>query len=89
MSNEMEMPRYRSHKTVWALKISAIEFAQDGSAKIGPSDGRYGTVETKPGYRERFKGNEEELGYYVVYSDGYQSWSPTKAFEEGYILEPR
>jgi hypothetical protein len=23
-------------------------------------------------------------GYYVVYEDGYASWSPTKAFEEGY-----
>lgn len=23
-------------------------------------------------------------GYYVVYDDGYVSWSPTKAFESGY-----
>lgn len=25
-------------------------------------------------------------GYYVVYDDGYTSWSPAKAFEEGYTL---
>lgn len=24
-------------------------------------------------------------GYEVVYKDGYRSWSPKKAFEEGYI----
>jgi len=29
-------------------------------------------------------GNRDDLGYYVLYPDGYVSWSPTKAFEEGY-----
>ena len=24
-------------------------------------------------------------GYYVVYDDGYKSYSPAKAFEEGYV----
>ncbi len=29
-------------------------------------------------------------GYYVVYEDGYKSFSPAKAFEEGYTrIEPR
>ena len=27
---------------------------------------------------------ESEQGYKVVYKDGYQSWSPKVAFEEGY-----
>lgn len=27
-------------------------------------------------------------GYYVVYTDGYVSWSPAKAFEEGYTKVP-
>ena len=26
-------------------------------------------------------------GYYVVYDDGYKSFSPAKAFEEGYTLK--
>lgn len=84
MTAAMEMPRYQSHKKVWALKIAAIEFAENGSAKIAPQDLGYGTVETKPGYRERFKGDEDNTGDYVVYDDGYESWSPQKAFEEGY-----
>lgn len=29
---------------------------------------------------------EDEPGYVVVYEDGYVSWSPAKAFEDGYRL---
>jgi len=28
----------------------------------------------------------DEQGYLVVYADGYESWSPKKAFEDGYSL---
>ena len=28
----------------------------------------------------------EAGGYYVRYPDGYESWSPAEAFEEGYTL---
>jgi hypothetical protein len=30
----------------------------------------------------------DDLGYFVVYEDGYQSWSPTEAFEKGYTKRP-
>jgi len=30
--------------------------------------------------------SEFELGYYVIYKDGYESWSPKEAFEEAYRL---
>lgn len=81
---QMEMPKYRSHKQVWALKISAIEILEDGSAKIMPEDKRYGMI-TAPDYKSKFKSGDDP-GYYVVYADGYKSWSPTKAFEDGYTL---
>lgn len=29
--------------------------------------------------------NKNEEGYLVEYSDDYKSWSPKKAFEDGYI----
>ena len=81
------MQRYQCHKRVWAAKISAIEFAQDGSAKIATNLKDYPLVKAKAGFRERFKGwTEGDLGYFIEYDDGYQSWSPTKAFEEGYTL---
>lgn len=82
------MDKYRSHKIVEAAKIKGIEFQQDGSALIGARDAKDNplAITTHEGYRERFKGDEDNLGYYVRYEDGYESWSPTKAFEEGYTL---
>jgi hypothetical protein len=79
-----KMPEYQSHKRVHALKIEAIEILEDGSAKIAPE--KPFSVFTKDAeWAARFKGGEEDdPGYYVVYEDGYCSWSPTKAFEEGY-----
>jgi len=77
-----EMPRYQSHKKVWALKIAAIEFDADGTATIAPADPGYATIK-RENFRPKFSGGDD-LGYYVVYKDGYASWSPTKAFEEGY-----
>lgn len=78
-----EMPKYECYKKVWALKIAAIEFAEDGTAKIAPKDAGYATFEVSD-FRSKFHGSEDDLGYYVVYKDGYKSWSPTLAFEEGY-----
>lgn len=81
---QMELPRYKCHKEVWALKISAIEIHEDKSATIAPEDYRYAPFKTKVGWADQFKGSEEDLGYYVVYKDSYTSWSPAKVFEEGY-----
>ena len=36
-----------------------------------------------PEYSGRVKLGKDP-GYYVVYEDGYESWSPTKAFEDGH-----
>ena len=82
---QAEMPKYKCHKEVWALKIAAIEFAEDGTAIIAPQDVGFAHVTTVPDYKSKFEPNEKgDLGYYVVYKDGYQSWSPTDAFEDGY-----
>lgn len=83
---DAEMPRYQCHKKVWALKIAAIEIHKDQSATIAPEHARYAPFTTAAGWGERWKGSKNDLGYYVVYDDGYKSWSPTKAFEEGYTL---
>lgn len=81
------MPQYQCHKKVRALKIAAIEFRFE-DARIAPQDNGYAPFEVR-NYRSKFKGFDndslgKDLGYYVQYDDGYQSWSPTKAFEEGY-----
>ena len=81
---QAEMPRYLCHKKVWALKIAAVEIHRDKSATIAPTDEGFAVFKTDAGWADRFKGNEDDRGYYVVYDDGYKSWSPAKAFEEGY-----
>lgn len=81
---QMEMPKYKCHKTVWAFKIAGIEIKKDGSATIAPADEGYATFHTAADYIERFKGSEEDLGYYVRYPGGYESWSPSAEFESGY-----
>lgn len=73
------MPRYRCHKEVWALKIAAI----DGDV-ITPADAGYAPFQLMPEYFEKHK--PRVGGYYVMYADGYASFSPAKAFEDGYTL---
>ena len=88
-----EMPKYVSHKEVHALKISSLELDYvKGTAIITPEDKAYGKFAAPDGWIERYKGGNEQdedftdTGYYVVYKDGYTSWSPNVAFEEGYEL---
>lgn len=83
----MEMPRYRSHKTVWALKIADISYGsgsapRDGSATITPFEDGYAPFKVSAAYV--LKHVPQIGGYYVQYADGYQSYSPAQAFEEGY-----
>jgi hypothetical protein len=91
----MEMPRYKCIKEVWALKIKSIVFdtdlasetgrETDGSATFTPEDERYAPIKLSAEFVHKHK--PVEGGYYVVYKDGYKSFSPVSAFEEGYILE--
>jgi hypothetical protein len=77
---DAEMPRYQCHKQVHALKIAMIE--GPGPWKITPEDARYAAFECPPEMFSRFTPMPGD--YYVVYDDGYKSFSPAKAFEEGY-----
>lgn len=85
-----EMPRYKCHKEVWALKIANITDPtqpgneSDGSRIIQPADTRYAAFRVPRDYVQ--KHNPEVGGYYVEYADGYKSYSPAKAFEDGYSL---
>ena len=90
--NTMEMPRYKCHKEVWALKIKTIsrdrdkameeQRETDGSAILTPEDDRYAPFKVDANYMHKHK--PEVGGYYVVYEDGYKSFSPAGAFESGY-----
>ena len=81
-----EMPKYKSHKVVYALKIKEIRTKHvspsDGSIVIVPEEKGYSPFRVEKDYVE--KHNPKVGDYYVVYKDGYKSWSPAEAFEEGY-----
>jgi len=89
---EQEMPKYKCHKEVWALKIAGIEFETsttddeghrvDGGATIIPADEGYASFRVDAEYINKHK--PQIGGYYVVYEGGYKSFSPAEAFENGY-----
>lgn len=85
MSIEL-LPEYKSHKTVRAAKITA--FRQNGEPDMPDLVlGEVGSIVTLlPDWHQ--KHNPQVGGYLVQYEDGYQSYSPAKAFEEGYTRVP-
>lgn len=81
----VEMPRWKCHKEVWALKISGVSpVDSEGYAELFFEDKRYAPIKVDYAYRQR--NNPAVGGYYVVYKDGYKSFSPADAFEDGYTL---
>lgn len=96
-----QLPRYRCHKEVYAVKIKAVEKRVTTIAELDrilsetPTDGDdiggyiqpveesgIGVISVSSEFMR--KHNPEAGGYFVVYQDGYRSFSPAAAFEEGY-----
>lgn len=86
--SQAEMPRYQCHKKVWALKIKAVypnivsTLNATPGGTIEPADEGYHPFTVSQDWIDKHK--PQAGGYYVVYEDGYKSYSPAKAFEEGY-----
>lgn len=92
--NGAHMPQYQCHKKVWALKIKAVEqhpeirvsgiVQHKAYAVITFEDASFSPIT----WDAEFTGvSKPEAGwYYVVYEDGYRSFSPGKSFEDGYAL---
>jgi hypothetical protein len=107
-----QMPKYRCHKDVWALKILDVQLAErptvaeldailntegevpveilpDGSFAPKGLPGAtliveepFAPIVVDSSYVRRHM--PKPGGYYVVYKDGYKSFSPADAFEDGY-----
>ncbi len=76
-----QMPRYQCHKKVWALKIKDICVAGDNWL-LWFEEEEFSPIQVSCAWRD--KHNPQVGGYYVVYEDGYKSFSPADAFESGY-----
>ena len=81
------MPKYKCHKEVWALKIK--EVVENTPPSETPQAAQillvFDRFAPMPISNEFYaKHNPQKGGYFVRYEDGYESYSPAKAFEEGY-----
>lgn len=89
-----DWPRYESHKVVQATPIVRIDggyvFVNNGSDRIPIA-----LFVAPDGVQKRFDTTEPAMmaranvgDWAILYSDGYKSISPAKAFEEGYTRVP-
>lgn len=90
------MNLYMCHKIVEAAKVSSVQYDHEtGNTTLGLVDpsGKPLLPQTVPGdwvVKKAPEGAAANLvgGYFVKYPDGFTSWSPAKAFEEGYTGLP-
>lgn len=80
----MSLPRYKCHKEVSAAKILEIDPGRLDGAGPGATLWCEGGTAVCVGEDYLAKHDPVEGGYYVVYDDGYSSFSPAAAFESGY-----
>jgi hypothetical protein len=84
-----DLPQYQCHKKVRALKLRGLltNFDKDDnpiSYLLVPEDSIFSPIACTEQWLAKHK--PEPGGYYVVYEDGYTSFSPAEAFESGYTL---
>lgn len=79
------MKRYVSHKIVEAGVIIGISQGPDIDVAPWVDVEGFGRINVPRGFTAR--GTPEIGDYLVKYEDGYLSWSPKEAFEQGYTEE--
>jgi hypothetical protein len=83
-----KLPLYQCHKKVRAAKVikEISDFERMNSQEtevIWELDNGQMVMVTSD---LKFRGGPNPVGgYYVFYEDGFQSWSPAKVFEAGYL----
>jgi hypothetical protein len=80
---------YQSHKRVRAFCIAEINkhdnnHADPLGATLVPDDEAFPPLDVSGEYIAKHQ--PQVGGYWVLYADGYQSFSPASAFEQGYTL---
>ena len=76
--------KYCSHKEVTAYKILDVKTMIDGTGRLllEKHDEDDHQIRVSNGFM--IKHQPQVGGYYVVYADGYKTFLPAQAFEEGY-----
>ena len=80
--SEGSLPAYKSHKIVNACKILKFTRKSDGGEYIYPAEEGIEKFAVSSAYVKKHSPKVD--GYYVIYEDGYRSWSPKNVFEKAY-----
>lgn len=79
---KQRIPQYQCHKKVRAAKIIEIHYQLGAKAVLKFEEDIGLAVVVDAVYLT--KHDPRIGGYYILYEDGYESFSPAQAFEEGY-----
>jgi hypothetical protein len=82
-----QLAEWKCHKIVKAGKILPVQILDDEGegtslVMVEGHDGTSCSISIATGAFAR--GMPKPGDYIVIYEDGYKSWSPAKAFEDGY-----
>jgi len=86
----VQLKQWKSHKIIRAARIVLVSSDEDSVVLMldpehATSDDGTRPFVTVPKTWPPFLNNKVLVGgYFILYSDGYESWSPAKPFEEGY-----
>lgn len=79
------LPKYKCNKVVSAIEILKIQVnISTGGGIIYPKLFGYKSIEVN--FEFMVKHKPQIGGYYIIYEDGYCSYSPKEAFENGYKI---
>lgn len=78
-----KMPKYKSHKVIEALEIKTLEI-KGFDLEITYVDNGYKNIVFKVPLEMKIRYEPKAGDFHVFYEDGYASFSPRKAFLEGY-----
>lgn len=79
-----KLPTYQSHKSIQAFKIADIMPTTDAGAFLLSGDDLATFRKVDTIYMTKHA--PVVGGYFVLYEDGYESFSPAEAFEAGYTV---
>jgi hypothetical protein len=85
----MGLPLYQCHKQVRACKIARVHVSQgvdEDEFFLIPEDVNLMPIEVDVDFFDKHR--PKAGGYYIVYADGHESFSPAEVFEAGYSLIP-
>lgn len=85
---KVELSTYTCHKQVQAAKIVDFKNFENDKLEIIVNDFALGRIPVWVSTEWISKHNPAIGGFFIRYTDGYESYSPPEAFDSGYRLNP-